>query len=99
MAWSGQQSGEAGKLWSTLGKPMNMKNKILVVDDDPRLLRFVRANLESRGYRGTPAFEGVGALEAIEQEMPELIVLDIMLPGEFDGYELCARVRQFSTVP
>ncbi len=78
---------------------MNMKDKILVVDDDPRLLRFVRANLESRGYRVTTAFEGVGALEAIEQEMPELIVLDIMLPGEFDGYELCARVRQFSTVP
>lgn len=70
-----------------------------MVDDDPRLLRFVRANLESRGYQVSTAFEGREALETIDQEIPDLIILDIMLPGDIDGYELCARVREFSTVP
>jgi DNA-binding response OmpR family regulator len=77
---------------------MVKKTSILVVDDDPRLLRFVRANLESVGFKVSVADEVHSALELVERETPDLIILDIMLP-EVDGYEFCQRVREFSTVP
>jgi two-component system KDP operon response regulator KdpE len=77
---------------------MSKKARVLVVDDDPRLLRFVRANLESVDYEVFTATEGSSALELVERERLDLIVLDIMLPG-MDGYELCQRVREFSTLP
>jgi len=71
---------------------------ILVVDDEPRLVRFVRTELESDGYRVLPANEGQAALRVLEREDVDLIILDIMLPG-MDGFEVCRRVREFSTVP
>lgn len=77
---------------------MGKKTTILVVDDDPRLLRFVRANLESVGYRVVMAEDARSALELVEKEILALIILDIMLPG-MDGYELCQRMREFSVVP
>ncbi len=77
---------------------MRGKTSILLVDDDPQLIRLVRANLESLGYKVRVALEARSALELIDKEMPDMIILDIMLP-EIDGYELCQRIREFSTIP
>ena len=71
---------------------------VLLVDDDPQLVRLVRANLESVGYRVSTAADAHDALENIDLEMPDLILLDIMLP-EIDGYELCRRIREFASIP
>jgi two-component system KDP operon response regulator KdpE len=77
---------------------MEEPTKILVVDDDTFLLRFVRANLESAGYQVLLALEADPALELMEREQPDLAILDIMLPG-MDGFELCQRIREFADVP
>lgn len=67
--------------------------KILVVDDDPLILDLVRYNLESAGYEVIVATDGVEGLQKAQQEMPDLITLDIMLP-ELNGYEVISRLRQ-----
>ncbi len=77
---------------------MGKKPSILLVDDDPQLIRLVRANLESVGYSVLIAMDARSALELADMEMPDLIILDIMLP-EIDGYELCQRIREFSATP
>lgn len=77
---------------------MAEKTLILVVDDDPQLVRLVRANLESVGYKVVTATNAGTALELVNIEMPDMIVLDIMLP-EVDGYELCERIREFASTP
>lgn len=77
---------------------MPKKTTILVVDDDVRLLRFVRANLESVGYKVLLSEDAESAISLVEKEMPELIVLDIMLPG-MPGFEFARRIREFSQVP
>ncbi len=74
------------------------KTSILLVDDEPQLLRLVRSNLELAGYRVFTALDACNALKLVDTEMPDLIILDIMLP-EMDGYELCRRIREFSSVP
>lgn len=74
------------------------KTSILVVDDDPQLVRLVRANLEAAGYRVFTAADARTALNTVDMEVPDLIILDIMMP-ETDGYELCRRIREFSGVP
>ncbi|MBI4304665.1 MAG: response regulator transcription factor [Chloroflexi bacterium] len=74
------------------------KITVLIVDDEPQLIRLVRANLESVGYKVFTASDGRSALEIIDREMPDLIILDIMLPG-VDGYELCQRIREFTSTP
>ncbi|MEE8420154.1 MAG: response regulator transcription factor [Dehalococcoidales bacterium] len=77
---------------------MKSKNTILLVDDDPQLIKLVRVNLESVGSRVLVAMDAPSALEAVSLEAPDLIILDIMLPG-IDGYELCRRIREFSATP
>ncbi|MFQ6121444.1 MAG: response regulator transcription factor [Dehalococcoidales bacterium] len=77
---------------------MGEKTSVLLVDDDPQLIRLVRANLESVGYRVLIAMDACSALKLAEIEMPDMIILDIMLP-EIDGYELCQRIREFSATP
>jgi DNA-binding response OmpR family regulator len=74
------------------------KNTVLVADDDPRLLRLVQRNLELSGYRVLTAGDGSAALKMAEAEKPDVLVLDIMMPG-VDGLEVCRRVREFSTAP
>jgi two-component system KDP operon response regulator KdpE len=71
---------------------------VLLVDDDPQLIRLVKANLESSDYKVLSAPDAPSALGLLDQQMPDLLVLDVMLPG-IDGYELCRRVREVSTVP
>lgn len=72
--------------------------RILVVDDEPRLVRLVRANLERLGYQVSTAGNGKQAIEAVEAEDPDLVVLDVMMPN-MDGYEATRRIREFSQVP
>ncbi|MDY7042211.1 MAG: response regulator transcription factor [Chloroflexota bacterium] len=72
---------------------------VLAVDDEPRLLRLVNEVLTAVGYRVVTANNGEAALEAVALEQPDLILLDIRLPHDIDGYEVCRRVREFSDVP
>jgi two-component system KDP operon response regulator KdpE len=72
--------------------------KILVVDDEPHLLKLVRSNLEAAHYKVSAAMEGTSALAALEKEGADLVILDIMMPG-MDGYEVLQRIREFSVVP
>lgn len=71
---------------------------ILVVDDEPRMVKFVRMNLELEGYQVSEASSGLEALEKVRDELPDLIVLDVMMP-EMDGFETLKRIREISTVP
>ena len=66
---------------------------ILIIEDDPVLLRGLRDNFEAQGYRVRTAKDGQQGLEALLQEPPDLMVLDLMLP-KVDGYEICRRVRE-----
>lgn len=72
--------------------------RILVVDDEPRYLKLLRYNLESKGYDVITAGGGEEALSRVAQERPDLIILDLRLP-DLDGYEVCRRVREFSLIP
>lgn len=71
---------------------------ILVVDDEEPIRDFITRNLEVRGYRVAQAANGLEALAAFEREPPDLIILDVMMPG-LDGFEVCRRIRQVSTLP
>lgn len=72
--------------------------KILVVDDEERMLRFIRLNLEHDGFMVTEALKGHEALEKMRTEMPDLILLDVMLP-DLDGFEVLKMVREISSIP
>jgi two-component system KDP operon response regulator KdpE len=71
---------------------------ILVVDDEPRLLSFLRSELRASGYRVSVATDGKGAIRAAAARGPELVILDVMLP-DMDGFEVCRRLREESSVP
>ncbi len=75
------------------------KETILVVDDEPRLVRLVREILTAVGYQVLSARDAKEGLETLAIEQPDLVLLDIMLPGDMDGYEVCRKVREFSAVP
>ncbi len=72
--------------------------RILIVDDEPRYLRLLEANLRLEGYEVITARDGVEALEAFSMQSVDLILLDILLP-RLDGFSVCQRIRQFSGVP
>ncbi|NIQ96787.1 MAG: response regulator transcription factor, partial [Desulfuromonadales bacterium] len=71
---------------------------VLVVDDESRMVRFVRMNLELEGYQVAEASNGMEALEKVRDELPDLVVLDVMMP-EMDGFETLEHLREISTVP
>jgi two-component system KDP operon response regulator KdpE len=75
------------------------KTRILIVDDEPKLVRLVREILTATNYQVLAASNGNNALETIAVEHPDLILLDLILPGDMDGYEVARRVREFSDVP
>jgi two-component system KDP operon response regulator KdpE len=76
-----------------------MGDKILVVDDEPRVVRLVSEVLRAVGYRIVAAATGEAAMEMLALEQPDLVLLDILLPRGPDGYEVCRRIREFSNVP
>lgn len=74
------------------------KTTIVTADDDPQLLRLVARNLEFEGYEVLTASDGQQALEQVERNSPDLVLLDVMMP-RMDGFTVCHKVREFSTVP
>src|ERR1051326_5502522 len=71
---------------------------VLVVDDEARIIDLIRMNLELEGFRVLEAANGYEALERLKQDLPDLIILDVMMP-EMDGFETLKRIRDVSTVP
>ena len=69
-----------------------MTKRILVIEDDPNTLRFVEYTLEHGGYQVVSSTNGLEGLKKAQDEHPDLIILDVMLPG-LDGYEVCHRLR------
>ncbi len=67
--------------------------RVLIVDDDPRLREFVRVNLEAEGYEVREAGSAKEGLEALDEESPDLILLDVMMP-QVDGWEMLRRVQE-----
>jgi DNA-binding response OmpR family regulator len=74
------------------------KKRILIVDDDPAIIRLLSANLKARGYEVATATNGEESLEALQKDFIDLIILDLMMP-KVDGVEVCRRIRQWSDVP
>jgi len=74
------------------------KERILLVDDDPGIMAAVNHSLSTYGYKMTTATDGVEALAAFERELPDLILLDLVMP-RCDGLEVCQHVREHSTTP
>ena len=74
------------------------KRLIFVVDDEPAIVRLVRTELQSEGYAVITAVSGEDALARLDDERPDLVVLDLMLPG-IDGFETLRRIRTESQVP
>jgi DNA-binding response OmpR family regulator len=72
--------------------------RILVVDDEPRMIGFIRMNLELEGYQVLEAHNGLEGLEAIRTQLPDLVLLDVMMP-ELDGFETLRMLREFSSIP
>jgi len=74
------------------------KQRISVVDDEPKILRFVSANLKSIGYEVTTVGSGEELFDKFDLISPDLILLDIMMPGQ-DGFQVLEKLRKFSNVP
>ena len=72
--------------------------RILVVDDEPRMIGFIRMNLELESHQVLEARNGVEALEVIRTQLPDLVLLDVMMP-ELDGFETLRMLREFSDIP
>jgi DNA-binding response OmpR family regulator len=71
---------------------------ILVVDDEKRMVRFIRLNLEQDGYQVISAYNGSEALEQVRTALPNLVLLDVMMP-DIDGFEVLKKIREASSVP
>lgn len=75
-----------------------MVDRILVVDDEPRFIQLVEANLSTEDFEVITAVNGQEAVDKVASEAPALVLLDVMMP-ELDGFGACERIREFSTVP
>lgn len=75
-----------------------MKMKILVVDDEALLVKGIRFNLQNEGYEVITGSDGLEAVQAVQTQHPDLVVLDVMMPN-MDGLSACAKIREFSDVP
>lgn len=69
------------------------RNKILIVEDEESLLKLESILLTSKGYKVTGVMDGPSALEEVARSRPDLVILDIMLPG-IDGFEVCRRIKE-----
>jgi two-component system KDP operon response regulator KdpE len=75
-----------------------MAETILVVDDEPAIVRALSAALDARGYRVVQAGTGLDAIDRVAADSPAIVILDLGLP-DIDGIEVCRRIRQWSQVP
>ena len=79
--------------------PDEFKNRsILVVDDEEKMVRFIRWNLEHDGFLVVSAYKGMQAIDEIRKEMPDLVLLDVMMP-DMDGFEVLKLIRENGNVP
>jgi two-component system, OmpR family, alkaline phosphatase synthesis response regulator PhoP len=77
------------------------EEKILVIDDEEHILELIKFNLENNGYKVITAVNGIQAVKLAKAELPQLVLLDLMLPG-MDGYDVCKEIRKdnaISTMP
>lgn len=72
--------------------------KIMVVDDDPNISQLIKLYLDKEGYKVECYLDGLSCLEAFKNNPPNLVILDIMLPG-MDGWEVCKNIRKISDIP
>ena len=72
--------------------------KILVVDDEPMLVKGIRFNLQSEGYEVITGSDGLEALQLVQEKNPDLVILDVMMPN-MDGMTACSKIRESSNVP
>ena len=72
--------------------------KILVVDDEALLVKGIRFNLQNEGYDVITGSDGLEAVQAVQEQQPDLVVLDVMMPN-MDGLTACAKIREFSDIP
>lgn len=75
-----------------------MTTRILVVDDEPRYVRLMEANLIAEGFQVLKAYDGQTAVDMVADKQPDLVLLDVMMPG-LSGFGACERIREFSSVP
>ncbi len=74
------------------------RKTILVVDDEPRMIGFIRMNLELEDHQVIEAHSGLEALDALRTQLPDLVLLDVMMP-DLDGFETLRMLREFSDIP
>jgi DNA-binding response OmpR family regulator len=74
------------------------RRRILVVDDEERMVRFIRMNLEHDGFQVSEAFNGKQAIQKLRDVTPDLILLDVMMP-DLDGFEVLETIREITNVP
>ncbi|MCX7711538.1 MAG: response regulator transcription factor [Clostridia bacterium] len=77
---------------------MNSKTKVLVIDDDVNICELIRLYMEKEGYEVMPVHNGIRAVSAFKEFTPNIIILDIMLPGA-DGWQVCREIRKVSSIP
>lgn len=78
--------------------PTSSARRVLVVDDEPRMTRFIRLNLEHDGFLVSEAASGTEALEELRDQLPDLVLLDVLMP-DIDGFETLSLIREISNVP
>ena len=81
-----------------MSEPSFKNKKILVVDDEERMVRFIRLNLEHDGFQVIECFKGMQAVGLLRDKMPDLVLLDVMLP-DLDGFEVLQLIREVSSIP
>jgi two-component system KDP operon response regulator KdpE len=74
------------------------KQRVLVVDDHPKVLRFIEIDLKIRGFEVTTTTSGSQALELVKSAKPDIMLLDIVMPG-MDGFEVLRKLRDFTQLP
>jgi DNA-binding response OmpR family regulator len=75
------------------------KERILIVDDEPKVVHLVREILTATGFEVLAAYSGEHAIEMVALEQPDLVLLDIILSGSIDGFQITERIREFSDIP
>lgn len=77
---------------------MNVKTKVLVIDDDVNICELIRLYFEKEGYEVMTVHNGIKAIDAFTHFAPNIVILDIMLPGA-DGWQVCREIRKISNIP
>lgn len=85
-------------MWTQQSEPNYKGMQILIVDDEVRMIDFIRMNLEVEGFKVLAARNGIEALDMVRKHILDLIILDVMMP-QLDGFETLRMLREFSNVP